>query len=235
MKGKTIMKTAFCLFTLISLILLSASVNSATWKDDFNDGKDDGWQVFTGTWKVENGVYRMPKEAFGPPYPITYAMDGKKVGEFTIEAKVRNDAYHSTHNQSHAGFAFGRDDKGNGWALYFRHHAGKLVLKQATNNGNTYSGDIDGTDNVIPAGDKEEWHVLKAEVSAEAGTLTVWVNGKEELKTKQEFDVGKVGLWAVDIGAASFDDVVITGENVPAMAVETQNHLTTTWAAIKSY
>ena len=81
------MKTMLCLFIFIFSLLFSASVNSATWKDDFNDGKDDGWQVFTGTWKVENSSYRMPKEAFGPPYPITYAMDGKKVGDSPSKLK----------------------------------------------------------------------------------------------------------------------------------------------------
>ncbi len=41
-----------------------------------------------------------------------------------MEARIRNDKFHSAMNQSHAGFAFGMDDSGSGYLLYFRFHSG---------------------------------------------------------------------------------------------------------------
>ncbi len=217
------------------LFIFATSINAGTFFDDFNDGKADGWHVFAGEWKVVDGEYHMPVDVNTPPYPTTYAFDGKEFGEFIIEAKVRNDKFHSTMNQSHAGFAFGMDDKGNGWVVYFRYHSeGSLVLKTVSGDGKTYSGDIENSGNVIEIGDKEKWHVLKAEVSAQNDTLKAWVDGKEAIDTKQEINPGKLGLWAADIGAASFDDVSITGANIPASDVDPASKLSTTWGSIKA-
>jgi len=224
--------------------VFAGSINAGTFLDDFNDGKADGWLVFAGKWEVVDGEYRMPDEVNTAPYPLTYAFDGKEFGEFTIEAKIRNDKFHSTMNQSHDGFAFGVDDKGSGYALYFRHHkgligaGGSLVLRWMVEDfkgGADPNADIAEGEDVFDAMDKEKWHVLKAELSAQNKTLKAWVDGKEAMNIKLEKNIaGKLGLWTADIGAASFDDVSITGPQIPASAVQPGGKLSTTWGGVKA-
>lgn len=232
----------FSLVFAFSLIF-SASINAGTFFDDFNDGKAGGWLVSAGKWEVVDGEYRMPEEVNTAPYPLTYAFDGKEFGEFTIEAKIRNDKFHSTMNQSHDGFAFGMDDQNSGYVLYFRHHqglafpGGTLVLRWTIEN---VIGGFDPNADVaeaaaFDAGDEGKWHVLKAELSAKNKILKAWVDGKEALDIKLDKSInGKLGLWAADIGAASFDDVSITGSNIPSSDVQPGGKLATTWGGVKA-
>jgi hypothetical protein len=210
---------------------------------DFNNGKADGWVVFAGTWEVKNGEYIMPKEVNAVPYPLTFALDGKEVGEFTMEAKIRNDKFHSTMTQSHDGFAFGIDSKASGYVLYFRHHkgvtgvGGSLTLRWMVENikgGFDPNADIAEGIDVFDAMDVGKWHVLKAEVSDKNKTLIAWVDGKKAIDIKlPKTAFGKVGLWCADIGAASFDDVSINGAGITA-AVQPASKLSTKWGSIKA-
>ena len=209
--------------------------------DDFEDGKDDGWLIAAGKWVVENGEYRAPDEVNAPPYPLTFAFEGKKYGEFTIEAKIRNDKFHSAMNQSHAGFAFGMDDIHTGYVLYFRFHQGlacpqmaSLVLRNTIENGKGWDPNADVAEGceVFESGDKENWHVLKAEVSSDKGTLKTWVDGEPSIDINLKVNHGPIGLWAADIGAASFDDVSIIGPGI--LAVKPYNNVSVTWGHIKT-
>jgi len=230
-------------FVFAFSLIFSASINAGTFLDDFNDGKADGWLVFAGEWEVVAGEYRMPAEINTAPYPLTYAFDGKEFGEFTIEAKIRNDKFHSTMNQAHDGFAFGMDNKESGYVLYFRHHkgiacaGGALVLRwivEDLKGGCDPNADIAEAE-VFDAMDKEEWHVLKAELSAKNKSLKAWVDGEEALDIKLEKSIfGKLGLWTADTGAASFDDVSITGSRIPSSDVQPGGKLSTTWGDVKA-
>jgi hypothetical protein len=228
--------------------ILAPSINAGTFLDDFNDGKADGWVVFEGKWEVVNGEYRAPVEVNKVPYPLTFALDGKEYGEFTIEAKIRNDKFHSTMNQAHAGFAFGMDSKGTGYVLYFRFHkgitcaGGAVVIRRIIENlrgGCDPNADVAEGCDVFNAMDIGNWHTLKAEVSAKNGTIKAWVDGKASIDIKLsdkklKMDTGKVGLWTADLGAASFDDVSITGPDIPASDVQPASKLSATWGSIKA-
>jgi hypothetical protein len=223
-------------FTLIFPILIYAFV------DDFNDGKADGWLVAAGKWEVTNGEYHAPEQVNAAPYPLTFILDGKELSEFTMKAKVRNDKFHTTMNQSHAGFAFGMDSKNSGYVLYFRFHKGvkcvdvaSLVLRYAIENctkGFDPNADVAEGCNVFEAGDKEKWHILEAQVNTKNGTLKAWVDGNQALDLDVKLTPGKVGLWVADIGAASFDDVSIVG---PGLAVKSDGNVSTTWGNIKNF
>jgi len=146
-------------------------------------------------------------------------------------------------NQSHDGFAFGMDNKNSGYVLYFRHHQGlafpdgTLVLRWTIENGRGgFNPNADVAEaKAFDARDEGEWHVLKAELSAKNKTLKAWVDGKEALDIKLEKNInGKLGLWAADIGATSFDDVSITGPRIPASDVQPDCKLSTTWGGVKA-
>jgi hypothetical protein len=236
----------YLLFSLIfafTFMLIASNAEAILY--DFNNGKADGWTIFAGTWEVKDGVYQMPKEVNAAPYPLVFALDGKEFGEFTIEAKIRNDKFHSSMNQSHDGFAFGIDSKASGYALYFRHHAGltgkkdgSLVLRwmaEDVKGGFNPNADVAEGADVFAAKDVGIWHVLKAEVSDKNKTLKAWVDGKQALDVKLANTAsGKVGLWAADIGAASFDDISINGAGIPATDVQPASKLSTKWGSIKA-
>jgi len=228
--------------------IFAASIGAGTFLDDFNDGNDDGWIVFAEEWEVIDGEYKMTEETNGPPRPLTFALDGKEYGEFTIEAKMRNDKFHTV-NQSHTGFAFGLDNEANGYILYFRHHkgiscaTGTLVLRwmvEGTKGGTDPNADIAEICDILDAGDKEEWHVLKLEVSAKNGTIKAWADGKEAMDLEAgdlppgKSLFGKLGLWTGKIGAASFDDVSISGPRIPSSDVQSGGKLSTAWGSIKA-
>ena len=232
----------FSLVFAFTFMLIESNAEAILY--DFNNGKADGWAVFAGTWEVKDGVYQMPKEVNAAPYPLTFALDGKEVGEFTIEAKVRNDKFHSSMKQSHDGFAFGIDSKASGYVLYFRHHkgltgaGGSLVLRWMVENakgGFKPNADVAEGADVFDTMDEGKWHVLKAEVSDKNKTLKAWVDGKPSIDIKlSESAFGKVGLWAADIGAASFDDISINGTGIPATDVQPVSKLSTKWGSIKA-
>lgn len=220
------------------LFVFTASIYA--FSDDFNDGKAEGWAVSAGKWEITNGEYHAPSEVNTSPYPLTFALDGKEFGEFTIEAEVRNDKFHSTMNQSHAGFAFGMDAKNTGYVLYFRFHRGlacpeasSLVLRYTIENGKGWEPNADVAEGckVFEAGDQGNWHVLKAEVSTNKGTLKTWVDGKPSIDIKLKVNPGKIGLWTADIGAASFDDVSINGPGI--LAVQPSGSIPVKWGDIK--
>lgn len=225
------------------LFIFAASVNAGMFLDDFNDGKDDGWAVFEGNWELIDGEYRAPDEVNAVPYPLTFALDGEEYGEYTIEAKIRNDKFHSAMNQSHAGFAFGMDGDGSGYLLYFRFHPGiafpdgTLVLRWTVEN---VRGGFDPNADIAEAAafepmDLGNWHLLKAEVSAANSTLKAWVDGEEVIDMELEKGiVGKIGLWTADTGGASFDDVTITGDRIPASDVQPGDKFPIAWGGIKA-
>jgi hypothetical protein len=238
----------FCIYLLFSLIFTFTFIffesDAEAILYDFNNGKADGWAVKAGTWEVKDGIYQMPKEVNTAPYPLTFALEGREFGEFTIEAKIRNDKFHSSMNQSHDGFAFGIDGKDSGYVLYFRHHkgltgtGGSLVLRWMVENvkgGFNPNADVAEGANVFDANDLGNWHVLKAEISNKNKTLKAWVDGIQSLDVKlSESASGKIGLWAADIGAASFDDISINGLGIPANAVYPNSKLSTKWGIIKA-
>lgn len=233
--------TVSSVFTFV--FTFAASIDAGTFLDDFNDGKDEGWAVFEGNWELADGVYRAPDEVNAVPYPLTFALDGEEYGEFTIEARIRNDKFHSAMNQSHAGFAFGMDDQGTGYVFYFRFHSGiacaggALVLRWTAENvrgGFDPNADIAEAE-VFDAMDLGNWHLLKAEVSAANGTLKAWVDGEEAMDVELGKNAaGKIGLWTADTGGASFDDLSITGPRIPSSDVQPGGKFPITWGGIKA-
>ena len=232
----------FSLVFAFTFMLIESNAEAILY--DFNNGKADGWVVLAGTWEVKDGVYHMPKEVNAAPYPLVFALDGKEFGEFTMEAKVRNDKFHSSMKQSHDGFAFGIDSKASGYVLYFRHHkgltgaGGSLVLRWMVENakgGFKPNADVAEGADVFDTMDEGKWHVLKAEVSDKNKTLKAWVDGKQAMDVKLANTAsGKVGLWAADIGAASFDDISINGTGIPATDVQPNSKLSTKGGSIKA-
>ena len=82
---KTLFPTANTLFWLLVLSALTGT--AGTFKDNFNDGDDEGWEKFgQGTWNVVNGEYKMTSKV-----GISGSSWGSvKWKNYTVETTVRD-------------------------------------------------------------------------------------------------------------------------------------------------
>jgi len=71
----------FSLVVAFTFILVESNAEAILY--DFNNGRADGWTVSAGTWEVNDGVYQMPKEINAALYPLTFALDGRRLGGLT--------------------------------------------------------------------------------------------------------------------------------------------------------
>ena len=87
---------------------------------------------------------------------------------------------------------------------------------------------------MFAAGDVGNWHLLKAEVSDKKRTLKTWVDGEEVFEWKLDDATGRIMLYTEVTGGASFDDVSITGDRIPSLAVQPDGKLAITWGGVKA-
>jgi hypothetical protein len=74
-------------------------------------------------------------------------------------------------------------------------------------------------------------------IELEGNHVKVWVNGKEVLDfdSPNIVEKGKIGLttWGLAGEITSYDDLIITGDNIKGYAVSPSDKLTTIWGKIK--
>ena len=214
--------------------MMGASVQAGTWWEDFNDGNFDGWETLTiaqgpgpaGDWAVVDG--ELVAERNGTSIQIV-------VGEFdwknySIEAKIKLIRRLSPPQIPLAGIAIRK--RGGAYYMFF-----------LTFDWNGKGGLVGGIAKAPPIEkgflqfrvQTNVWYKLKVE--AQNNTFRAFLD--DELAF--EFDdhthgTGKVGL-TIRFMEAHFDDIVITGPDVPdngkPSAVSPQAKLATTWATVK--
>ena len=228
------MRRVMLLLVFAFSFIFAASVDAGTFSDDFNDGNDDGWLQVVGNWEVVDGVYRTPDAL---EEWRTYALGGEEYGEYTIEAKMRNDGWHSEHGHSHAGIFFG-DGRPSHYGIYFRFHSGDLALWHAEVENPGVRQEVAPAVPLFDAGDVGNWHLLKVEVSEANSTLNAWVDGEEVYDNIElQFGAaGRIALFASVSGGCSFDDVSITGDSIgdSITAVQPDSKLAITWGRVKA-
>jgi hypothetical protein len=226
------------LFFLIILWLLLAliatpSIKAGTFRDDFEDGKLDGWrQDFPGEkkptlWKVVKGELECTRrdsistslvtgDIFWKDYTMEY--DVKLLEDFgpgDVDMLVR---YVDFGNQ----VLFGIGD-------FFG--ASEVFVQSPVHP--------EGIRKTFEPLKLNEWHHLKVEVKGD--NFTLWVNKEKVLDyTDTTRNTGAIGLGLANY-TARFDNVTIIGPDVPnatprtwkALPVQSRGKLTTTWGEIK--
>jgi hypothetical protein len=223
------MRTALIVFILF---LAALPVWAGTFRDDFEDGNIDGWQQFWPKgeviWKVVDGELECARQEQWSTEILTGEFTWT---DYTVEADVKL-----------------LEDYGPG---------DFDIVVRATTNENGYAfliGDWVGEPSVyvqlLPDLDMkvvkpfdplklDKWHHLKIEAIGDKFTL--WINDEKVVEYQDDtYQRGMVGFGLANY-TARFDNVVITGPDVPDVMpptwkeqpVEARNKLTTTWAQRK--
>lgn len=169
----------------------------STFSDDFNDGNDNGWSKFGGTWTVSGGAYSVTAssgdKSIVDPYVSTV--------NYSVEADVKlNNAGQAslmfsasspgTGADSFTGYAAGIDSGGSVWLGRF-------------NNSFTSLGSATAT---IATG--TSYHLKAVTVN---GRIQVFLDGALKLDvTDTSYTKGTIGLRGGFGNSATFDNVVVT-------------------------
>ncbi len=219
---KVLPSLAILSILLLWSLLLSLPASAGTQLWDFERNNND-WKVANGNWQIVDGVYKLTKGG---------AAEHSLVGEdnwddYTIEAKVRLD------EGSWAGLVFRAKSEMEYYVYYLNVPNNKSELWRHK------AGAWDARDNLaqIPAAGgvkiaNGEWYDMKIIVSGD--TFKLYINDEFQKEDKDAaYKSGKVGVWAWQTGA-SFDDFMVTGDNIKdTLPVEPTRKLTTTWGILK--
>jgi len=222
------MRTAMILLTL----LVTLPVWAGTFRDDFEDGNLDGWQQLwpqgAMIWKVVDGELECSR--------LSQWSAGIAVGEaswtdYTIEADVKLLQDHGPGDFDLLARATTND---NGYAFLVGDWVGEpSVYVQQMPDLNMKV--IDPFDPL----EQDVWHHVKLE--AEGNKFTFWINDEEVIDYQDgTYQAGMVGFGVANY-TARFDNVIITGPEVPDVMpptwkkqpVNPRRRLATTWAQIK--
>ena len=215
---------SFMLFLGLFLVFaVSVPTFAGTQLWDFEEKHDD-WEVANGNWEIKGGIYQLEKGG-----KAEHSLVGEEDwDDYTVEAKIRLD------EGSWAGLIFRAQSEHEYYVYYmnipnnkselWKHNKGAWDARQAINSN-------------LPATKKvkielKEW--LDVKVIVEGGIFQLHINGELQSEQKDDtYKTGKIGVWGWETGA-SFDDVMITGDNViDTLAVDAKDKLATTWGRLK--
>ena len=205
---------------IILLNMISLTVWSGIFVDNFNDKKADDWKQVGIKWKFKDGGYH----GINPDGVEGAALigDPKWGPNYSIEVKVRNakGVWLGIH------LRWLDTDHHYDWWIDMNNKKACLYIKKGTYTQKT----IDD----IPLDINKEFTI---KLAIEGFVLSGYFNDKLVNKwqdEEQSFETGVIGLdvWEAE---ATFDDIVIEGKNVPGnLAVNSQKKLALTWGRIRS-
>jgi len=213
--------------------MLASPSLAGTWRDDFEDGNLDGWEVFNPIpaekWGVEDGECSGEWQNADPGmFSVLYLMveNADSWKDYTVKFKMKFVA------------------TGHFTGMSFRENLGRsygFVIDTAKNTAwawkffqgvNTFPSEIP-----LPFTlSKDTWYELK--IIVEGDNFEFYIDGKPAGEFEDNsIPSGKVGLY-VRNAHAHFDDVVITGPEIPDggswKTVEPKGKLATSWGKLKT-
>ncbi len=217
----------FCTCVFLSIGFVSTT---GALIDDFNDGKDDGWDRIQGDWSVIAGEYAQEDieyttTATYETYTRSFFGD-ESWTDYTLEAKVRIEEGGDL--APIIGIFFRVTEKTEiGDYYYFRLDArpaeGPCLIKSP----NTII-----LENLAKPCELEQDYILKVEVEGE--NISCYIDGELEIEIQDaSFPQGAIGVGTFNANG-HFDDVRVNGENIAPDAVSSEGKLATTWAGIKT-
>jgi hypothetical protein len=230
------MKTSFSI--IISLVLVFTSPTFA-WIDNFNDGKDDGWTVVQGDWKIKDGKYSQKDkewvstasmETFHRSFigDINWADYTAKVDVIIDDpgnvAPIAGIFIRVTQKSDEGQYYFFRIDTRPEW--------GPCANESPNNNfaGNQQPPVEGGLESPAIEENEVEYHL---EVIAEGNHFLFYVDGKLFLDVTDDVDPilrGAVGLGTFNCGA-SFDNLEVKGEG---LGISKEGKLATFWSMLRA-
>lgn len=229
------MKRAMVTF---ALCLLVTSAQAGTYINNFEEENLDGWIIFNfrggvAEWKVEDGVL-VCRRTVEPSSSLLYGEESWGAYNIECDAKMVE-----TFPNAEGFYAIALDlrvsDIGNAnsisdiWCVVYR-SGGALIW--AFHNGNP------GAQSALKAFDLEmdRWYHLKA--TTNGNNFEFYIDGELVASlSDSQHPTGRVGL-TVNGAVAHFDNLVITGDDVPGnsslTAISNSGKLATTWGKLRS-
>ena len=220
---------------LMIALMFSLTTQAGTFKDDFNDGNFDGWNIIElgvcggSEWKVENGMLTAKSNPQGQGLCGASLLFGENEWQnYSIECDAKMVKILSDKAGIGLNLRISVND-GNGiWAW--------ASLVTAAIQSMRF---FDVSKLVEEPFDLQvnQWYRLKLVVSKDS--IEFYIDGKlmaSLFEPSQPFSIGRsVGLFVRNC-EAQFDNVVITGDDVPgnSFAVLHQDKLATSWGSIKA-
>ena len=224
---------------IIFVFLIAIPVWAGTFRDDFEDGDYEGWKVALGKWEVNNGVLITKNDADFTVIDLgeetwrdyTIEFDGKvksHQGNYCIAGSVRSQ----------------QKDPKKGWAYYCiaaNTGFGERIEASVYIDLNQYFGMTRIFDFAL---ELDKWYKFKATINE--GKFNYYLDDKLVISTDWTDQPlspnGIVELWTRYPGEYWFDNVVITGSDIPntgpsgfnsPFSVKSGNKLAITWGNIK--
>jgi len=222
--------------TMVALLLSLFAILAwaGTLKDDFSDGDFDGWTVplwwgAKPVWKIDESSAACDRPSVWPGLLAIGELDWT---DYTVECDVRFAKLYPILAYRYAEIFLRHIDTNNFVYFNLADQWGNLYNKQAfssvvINGQQNYKEDKD------IAIETERWYHLKASVSKKH--YLFWI---DDTKITDYFDdripSGKIAF-GVGGAHAYFDNIVITGDDVPDMnlSVNQKGKLATTWSKLK--
>ena len=228
--------------TCTLLILMFASPTFAL-IDDFNDGKDDGWTVIQGEWKVRDGKYCQDDMAWtttatNETYQRSFFGD-VNWSNYTVEVDLTITDPGDT--AAIAGiFVRVTEKSAEGQYYFFRIDLRPANAPAAVEAPNMAFDGVNATaegarnpDFVALEEAEVEYHL---KVVAEGDNFLYYVDDELIMDITDEVDPflkGAVGVGTFDCGA-SFDNFQVNGQGVPPNSVSKEGKLAVCWSALKA-
>jgi hypothetical protein len=218
------------------ILLIGLPVWSGTFRDDFEDGDLDGWQQIWPNpekgivWKVVDGELECVRMSQWSAGLVT---GDSTWTDYTIEVDAKLLQYHGPGDFDLVARAGSNDD---GYAFLVGDWVGQpsVYVQKFPELGMEVTMPFDELEMNV-------WHHLKLEVGGR--DFTFWINNKWIVEYQDNtYKSGMVGFGVAN-NTIRFDNVVITGPDVPNVtpptwgvkrAINPKNMLAVTWGGIKT-
>lgn len=223
------MKIRNTIFLAIFFMIITTSTFAGVWKDDFGDGKDDGWNVVSGEWEVQGGVYE--QTIMDAVYQKSI-LNLENLKDFTIEMDVTILENSAASTSIAAGMLVRTDPDGSsGYRIWVRPDVSGFQFSVWQNNAFVHVITDAATKSI-----NGEINHLKVEI--QGFKISAWVDDKnmvdEYEDTSKLFASGHIGL--INYNAhCQYDNIVISGTDVPSnTAVATIGKIASLWGTVKN-
>ena len=212
----------------ISLMILTINSLAGTWRDDFDDGRAEGWSEVSGKWEVKDGIYQQTDMV------TEYQKTIHEVGDwmdYTLEVDVTILEGGPGSTSVAAGVLLRTNETGSsGYRLWIR--ADQYGFQLSVWMDDAYTHVIT---NAAERAELGETYRLKVQI--EGSSISAWVDDRlmfeDHVDEEGLFPSGRIGL--INYNAhCQYDNLTVSGENVISnLAVAPDWKVAATWGATK--
>ena len=209
-------------YLILTILFFESLALAGTWIEDFEARGADDWDEIVGEWEVEKGAYA---ETAGTDYAKTMFGDVNWT-DYTVEVEV---TLQKPIGANCVGLLLRADEKGeNGFRFWIRTDMAPQLSKWVNDTYEHIKIDIPVNIEV------EKTYHLKAILKGNKHQY--FINDEEvaEYEDKEGFrKSGRIGFITYR-AYPHFDNLIISGPEIPSLSVNNEDKLPTCWGRIKS-